>query len=124
MKIPRFAIAVSIITSSLSAQNVSTTIWNDVKLGMTKAEVSARYPKKATSIIPGCQARVNGEYVQARLAAVNLVASKSDPAARCADVVQSTLIKKYGKAAVAEGYENRKCNPLPVYLLDAGIALG
>lgn len=109
----RWAVLAAAMAGSLaSAQNASTTIWNDLKLGMTKAEVSALYPKKATSIIPGCQARVNGDYVQGRLGTVNLVSFRSDPAARCAEVIQATLIRKYGSPQVAEGYENRKCNPL------------
>lgn len=111
-------LAAGVSAGRAQAQEIGPIIWNDLRLGMAKAEVNALYPKKATSILPGCDARVNGQFVEGRLAQVSLTASKSDPAARCAEVIEASLIRKYGQAVAAQEYENRKCTPLSQFRLD------
>lgn len=106
------AISLVILSTAAPAQQPQDVLWNNLRFGISKAEVSALYPKKTTSIAPGCQARVNGEYVEGGLATVTLVSSRSDPAARCAEMIQATLASKYGRAESAQSYENRKCTPL------------
>ncbi len=106
------AIAMLLMGMPSLAQPAGEVLWDELRYGMSKADVNALYPNKSTTIIPGCQARVIGSYIQGRLAQVNLASSKSEPAARCAEVIQATLSKKYGPAQTAESYENRKCTPL------------
>ena len=103
---PSFGDAAKSHLSNSSPENVTSrfgqpTLWNDLVAGMTGAEVSARYPKKTTVILPGCEARVVGKFAAGRLAEVDLSASRSDSAARCGDTIEATLITKYGTPEIS-----------------------
>lgn len=87
-------------------------IWNNLRAGMTRAEVERLYPRRTTLITPSCPAQVNADYIQGRLASVRLVSRRSNPTARCAEVVNSSMIARYGDPTPGFAYENRACGLL------------
>lgn len=78
-------------------QTVATgVIWNDLRVGMTKKEVKAMYPKASTKLAGDCDARVEADFTKGKLVRVNLRNVSGATDARCGELVATTLAAKYG----------------------------
>ncbi|SLK12992.1 hypothetical protein SAMN06295987_1241 [Novosphingobium mathurense] len=74
-----------------------------MRVGMTKAEVKALYPKRLVPLSEGCHAVVSTEYGTKGLTRVNLEWSiRDDSTKKCGEMVTNTLLEKYGEPSASE----------------------
>jgi hypothetical protein len=70
-------------------------LWRDLRAGMPKSEVKARYPKYLAELSPGCPVRVLSTYKKGGLHTVLLIS----PSTTCAESVRSDFVRQYGEPA-------------------------
>ena len=106
MKITRFALALGLLASPAIAQD-TVTLWQNLKAGMSKAEVTALYPTGKVSLTPQCEAKVSGQYRKGLLTGVVLkfgdlmAAGKKEwnQGLECQKTVRASIVARYGDPA-------------------------
>ena len=68
-------------------------LWQDLRAGMPKSEVKARYPGYRAEILPGCRVEVLSTYKNGGLRTVMLLS----PSTTCAERVRSKYVEQYGE---------------------------
>lgn len=101
-----WVVALSLMASPVIAQE-PVTLWQDLKVGMTKAEVAALYPTGKVSLTPQCEAKVSGDYRKGLLVGVVLKfgdlmgASQQawNQGLECQSIVRASIVSRYGQPA-------------------------
>lgn len=101
-----FAAALGLLASTASAQD-SIVLWQDLRAGMSKADVSTLYPTGKVSLTPECEAKVSGQYRKGLLVGVVLkfgdlmAASKQawNQGLECQRIVRASIVSRYGEPA-------------------------
>jgi hypothetical protein len=85
-------------------------IWNDLTVGMSRADVKAKYPFGRTLLGDGCLAAIEGIYERDGLAGVKLSWSSEDRNPRCGEIVGKGMLARYGAPDQVNGAsESRSC---------------
>jgi hypothetical protein len=71
-------------------------LWNNLTLGMSKAEFKGLYPVRRVDLGQGCFGDLGAEFAKQGLQRVHLEWSLKDGQDRCAEVVLKSLQAKYG----------------------------
>lgn len=97
----RILIAIASVAASTPAM-AGPVLWNNLELGMTKAEVTAKYPDSSVVLTSDCGAKLEPRFRDERLYAVvlrirPLPKDGLGGRRRCSDTVFANLLSKYGE---------------------------
>lgn len=111
-----WALPITLIASSVAAMSEPTILWQNLVVGMSKAEVTALYPTGKVMLTEQCEAKVVGDFSKGRLVKVVLKFGDIYAAGRgawgqaleCQKIVRASIISRYGEPTqesirIAEG---------------------